>query len=169
MVIATLVSQHTMFLHRDSPPCNPVWQRLTTLPMARSIRQSRNSLLRWIKKPHFLLQVQHARLLTGKIVYSITCFLWLNFFGCETCRCFKFDTVEEIVDALQKEDSEWAKETLKLMGNVSPTSLKVTLQQLRTGANLTLGECFKMEYRLVQKFLVRHRSLRAIAHEKACC
>ncbi|KAI7883088.1 ClpP/crotonase [Lichtheimia hyalospora FSU 10163] len=71
-------------------------------------------------------------------------------------RCFKFDTVEEIIDALQKEDSEWAKETLKLMGNVSPTSLKVTLQQLRTGANLTLGECFKMEYRLVQKFLEEH-------------
>ena len=71
------------------------------------------------------------------------------------CRCFKFDTVEEIFAAVEKEDSEWGKETLKLLKGVSPTSLKITLQQLRTGATLTLGQCFKMEYHLVQKFLVR--------------
>ncbi|KAG2225376.1 hypothetical protein INT45_005620 [Circinella minor] len=71
-------------------------------------------------------------------------------------RCFKFDTVEEIFAAVEKEDSEWGKETLKLLKGVSPTSLKITLQQLRTGATLTLGQCFKMEYHLVQKFLRGH-------------
>lgn len=62
--------------------------------------------------------------------------------------------MEQIVEALEKEGSEWSIETLKALKAVSPTSLKVTLQQLRAGANLTLGQCFKMEYHLVQKFLV---------------
>lgn len=65
--------------------------------------------------------------------------------------------MEEIYAAVEKEgDTAWAKDTLKLLNSVSPTSLKVTLMQLRTGANLSLGQCFKMEYHLVQKFLEGH-------------
>ncbi|KAI7902948.1 ClpP/crotonase-like domain-containing protein [Cokeromyces recurvatus] len=72
-------------------------------------------------------------------------------------RCFKYDTISEIMNQLQQEpDSEWKQDTLKLMNAVSPTSLKVTLQQLRYGASLSLGQCFKMEYHLVQKFLQGH-------------
>lgn len=72
-------------------------------------------------------------------------------------RCFKYDTVGEIVAALEKEpETEWTKETLKLLNSMSPTSLKVTLQQLRNGSTLSLAQCFKMEYHLVQKFLQGH-------------
>ncbi|KAI9485455.1 MAG: ClpP/crotonase-like domain-containing protein [Benjaminiella poitrasii] len=72
-------------------------------------------------------------------------------------RCFKYDSVSEIMKQLEKEDeSDWKHEALKLMQAVSPTSLKVTLQQLRNGATLSLGQCFKMEYHLVQKFLEEH-------------
>lgn len=72
-------------------------------------------------------------------------------------RCFKYDHVEEIIAAVEKEeDSEWKKETLKALSNMSPTSLKVTLQQIRNGSTLSLAQCFKMEYHLVQKFLQGH-------------
>ncbi|GAN02623.1 conserved hypothetical protein [Mucor ambiguus] len=72
-------------------------------------------------------------------------------------RCFKFDTVGEIVHALEKEpETEFTKETLGLLNSMSPTSLKVTLQQIRNGASLSLAQCFKMEYHLVQKFLQGH-------------
>ncbi|KAI9313716.1 ClpP/crotonase-like domain-containing protein [Dichotomocladium elegans] len=71
-------------------------------------------------------------------------------------RCFKYDTVEEIVASLEKEETEWAEETLKLLKSMSPTALKVTLQQIRTGASLSLAQAFKMEYHLVQKFLEGH-------------
>lgn len=73
-------------------------------------------------------------------------------------RCFKFDTVGEIVQALEKEtaEPEFVQETLKLLHSMSPTSLKVTLQQIRNGASLSLAQCFKMEYHLVQKFLQDH-------------
>lgn len=72
-------------------------------------------------------------------------------------RCFKYDTVGEIVAALEKEpETEWTKGTLKLLNSMSPTSLKITLQQLRNGSTLSLAQCFKMEYHLVQKFLQGH-------------
>ena len=42
------------------------------------------------------------------------------------------------------------------MQEASPTSLKVTLAQLRRGAKLDIAKCFKMEYRMVQQFLDSH-------------
>lgn len=36
---------------------------------------------------------------------------------------------------------------------MSPLSLKVTLRQLKLGANKTLDECLQMEYRLAYRFL----------------
>ncbi|KAI9331143.1 ClpP/crotonase-like domain-containing protein [Pilaira anomala] len=72
-------------------------------------------------------------------------------------RCFKYDSVDEIMVALEKEpETEWKKETVKALNKMSPTSLKVTLQQIRNGSTLSLAQCFKMEYHLVQKFLEGH-------------
>ncbi|KAI9015239.1 ClpP/crotonase-like domain-containing protein [Phycomyces nitens] len=64
----------------------------------------------------------------------------------------QYDTVEEIIGSLEKEDSAWGAATLKLLNKMSPTSLKVTLQQLRNGASLSIAQSFKMEFHLVQKF-----------------
>ncbi|KAI8337104.1 ClpP/crotonase-like domain-containing protein [Chlamydoabsidia padenii] len=76
-------------------------------------------------------------------------------------RCFKFDNMKDIVDAVKKEEQQsstaaWAQETLKYLDSMSPTSLKVTLQQIRSGATLSIAQCFKMEFHLLQKFLTGH-------------
>jgi hypothetical protein len=42
-----------------------------------------------------------------------------------TIRCFRFDTIREIFDALEKEGGEWANKTLKTLRRMSPTSLQV--------------------------------------------
>ncbi len=47
----------------------------------------------------------------------------------------------------------FAKKQLSILRSVSPTSLKVTLEQLRRGAKMHLSDCFKMEYRMVRQFL----------------
>jgi 3-hydroxyisobutyryl-CoA hydrolase len=69
--------------------------------------------------------------------------------------------MKDIVDAVKKEEQHpstaaWAQETLKYLNSMSPTSLKVTLQQIRSGATLTIAQCFKMEFHLLQKFLTGH-------------
>ncbi|CAO3687052.1 unnamed protein product [Rhizopus stolonifer] len=72
-------------------------------------------------------------------------------------RCFKYDTVEEIIQALEKEEqNDWTQETLKSLSSMSPTSLKVSLLQIRSGGSLSIAQCLKMEFHLVQKFLQGH-------------
>ncbi len=67
-------------------------------------------------------------------------------------RLFAHGSVEEIVAALEREDSAWARETLETLRNASPTSLKVTLRMLRQ-APATREACFALEHRLSSRFL----------------
>ncbi|CAO3683678.1 unnamed protein product [Umbelopsis vinacea] len=69
-------------------------------------------------------------------------------------RCFRYDTVDAILEALDREKpTSFTRETKSKMLHYSPTSLRVILKLLKAGAKMTLGECLKMEYDLVQKFL----------------
>ena len=65
--------------------------------------------------------------------------------------------MNDIVAALEQmaaSGSEFGKETLETLCKMSPTSLMVTLEGLRRGANLpNLAEVLKMEYRLSQGFM----------------
>jgi enoyl-CoA hydratase len=63
-------------------------------------------------------------------------------------RVFAHDTVEEIVAALKREQSEFSEATLKTIGEKSPRGLKVTLRLLRQARRLkSLKECLVHEYR----------------------
>uniref|UniRef100_A0A1L8DYV6 3-hydroxyisobutyryl-CoA hydrolase, mitochondrial n=1 Tax=Nyssomyia neivai TaxID=330878 RepID=A0A1L8DYV6_9DIPT len=67
-------------------------------------------------------------------------------------ECFSGSTVEEILERLKKDNSEWAQKTLQTLAKMSPTSMKISKKQLDLGANMTLPEDLVMEYRLA----VRH-------------
>lgn len=63
------------------------------------------------------------------------------------------DSVEEILESLESmgSDSQFGQSTLKTLQQMSPTSLKVTLEGLKRGARArTVGEALQMEYRMVQ-------------------
>lgn len=77
-------------------------------------------------------------------------------------RCFKFNTVEEIFQALETEaqseqskHKEWAKKTLETLSIRSPTSLKVTLRQMRLGKKWSISETFQREHEISANFM-RH-------------
>jgi hypothetical protein len=57
------------------------------------------------------------------------------------------------VESLRAEQApdtrEWAGRTLSALERSSPTLLKVTLEQLRRGAALSLADCFRMELNLI--------------------
>ncbi|XP_017757669.1 PREDICTED: 3-hydroxyisobutyryl-CoA hydrolase, mitochondrial [Eufriesea mexicana] len=62
--------------------------------------------------------------------------------------CFSASCVEEIIERLKEDNSEWAKKTLQMLLKASPTSLKVTMSAIQNGSTLNLADCLKMEYRL---------------------
>lgn len=73
-------------------------------------------------------------------------------------RCFSKDSVPGIIAALKAEDGEtkgWAEKTLATLHQRSPTSVYVTLRQMRLGKNWSIVETFQREHQIAAKFM-RH-------------
>ena len=67
-------------------------------------------------------------------------------------RAFAYDTVEEIVDALVRDATSFARSTAATIATKSPTSLKLTLRALREGrSSATLIDCLRREYRVMAR------------------
>jgi enoyl-CoA hydratase len=72
-------------------------------------------------------------------------------------RAFGFDTVEEIVAALEKEQGEFAVATCATIAKRSPTSLKLALRLLRLAAgSASLIECLEREFTVASELLRQH-------------
>ncbi|XP_042907814.1 3-hydroxyisobutyryl-CoA hydrolase, mitochondrial [Parasteatoda tepidariorum] len=69
---------------------------------------------------------------------------------------FEADSVETIMENLKKEGSEWSRKNYEAVKKLSPTSLKVSFEQLKRGADMTLQNGLVMEYRLCQRFMADH-------------
>lgn len=64
------------------------------------------------------------------------------------------ENLEDIFSALQSMGSPFAQSTLETLNQMSPTSLKVTLEGLKRASKFNnIGECLAMEYRIVQAFM----------------
>jgi enoyl-CoA hydratase/carnithine racemase len=66
---------------------------------------------------------------------------------------FSFPTVEAILASLEEKQSNFAMKTKQTLLSKSPSSLKVTLQQLIEGEEKTLKECFATDLTLAKNFL----------------
>lgn len=71
-------------------------------------------------------------------------------------RCFGFDRIEDIMAALEKEAQPFTQEALSAMQDMSPTSMKIALRQIRLGKTMDFAEVMTMEYRLSQALLAGH-------------
>ncbi|XP_062566224.1 3-hydroxyisobutyryl-CoA hydrolase, mitochondrial-like isoform X2 [Saccostrea cucullata] len=87
----------------------------------------------------------------------------------EIDKLFDGDTVEQIVENLKKEGSEWAKKQLHTLSKMSPTSMKITLRQILEAETMTLQDVLVMEYRLSQRCVEDHdfyEGVRAVLVDK---
>ncbi|CAF0971777.1 unnamed protein product [Adineta steineri] len=73
-------------------------------------------------------------------------------------RVFSIDTknVETILERLKSDGSDFALKQLATLEKMSPTSLKLTFEQLKRGQKLDLKDCLIMEYRLAQNTMIGH-------------
>jgi enoyl-CoA hydratase/carnithine racemase len=72
-------------------------------------------------------------------------------------RCFSADRVENIVDRLQDSSENSAQAALQAMRKASPTSLKITLRNLREAASFKrVEECFQQDYRIALACIADH-------------
>ncbi|XP_041056149.1 3-hydroxyisobutyryl-CoA hydrolase, mitochondrial isoform X2 [Carcharodon carcharias] len=83
-------------------------------------------------------------------------------------RLFKTNSVEEILQNLKQDGSRFALQHLETLKKMSPTSMKITFQQLEEGATKNLSEVLVMEYRLSQACMRGHdfyEGVRAVTFE----
>jgi len=74
-------------------------------------------------------------------------------------RCFVHDNVEDIITTLREEEGptkEWAEKTLETLHQRSPTSVHVTLRQMRLGRDWTISETFRRELNMARIFMEGH-------------
>ncbi len=71
----------------------------------------------------------------------------------EIDEIFAGDSVEAILGRLSAAPYEWAKESLAAMERAAPLSLRVTLQQMRAGADLDFDAAMRREFRLTWRML----------------
>ena len=85
-------------------------------------------------------------------------------------RLFGFDRMEEIVEALQRDGSEWSRKELATLRTKSPHSMKLSLRQLRLGAQMPdFKDEMVMEYRLGGRAVQSHdfqEGVRAVIVDK---
>lgn len=75
----------------------------------------------------------------------------------EIDRCFSANSMEEIIDRLSGTETEFSEQALESLSKKSPTSLKVTLEQIRRGGVAkNFAETMQMEYRMSQHFALGH-------------
>jgi len=73
-------------------------------------------------------------------------------------RHFSKPSLEEILASLQEEaaNDPFAAETLATIAKRSPTSLAVTFRQIAAGHTLSMDECMRMEFRILNRMLEGH-------------
>ncbi|WP_040676690.1 enoyl-CoA hydratase/isomerase family protein [Nitratireductor pacificus] len=71
-------------------------------------------------------------------------------------RHFAHDTLDGVLGSLAADGGEWANAMHATLMARSPTSLRVTFRQIRTGATLTMDDCMRMEFRILSRMLVGH-------------
>lgn len=73
-------------------------------------------------------------------------------------RHFSSATLGELIGGLEREaeDDEFARQTLETLRAKSPTSLAVAFRQIRAGQTLSMDECMRMEFRIVNRMLRGH-------------
>lgn len=74
-------------------------------------------------------------------------------------RHFSQESLESVLASLKAEaeaGDDFAAKTLATMLSRSPTSLKVTWRQIRRGAGLSMDDCMRMEFRVLNRMLDGH-------------
>tara|TARA_R110000772_G_scaffold28740_7_gene72257 strand:+ start:458 stop:1507 length:1050 start_codon:yes stop_codon:yes gene_type:complete len=72
-------------------------------------------------------------------------------------KLFASDSLEEVIAALDADDSDWALKERGTLGTKSPQTCKVALRQLKEGAAMeTFADELRNEYRIASRVLVMH-------------
>ena len=65
-------------------------------------------------------------------------------------------TLDDLMASLERDRGAFAQETLKTLGRMSPTSLRLTFEQMQRGHGLDFDDVMQMEFRMVRRVMEGH-------------
>jgi len=72
-------------------------------------------------------------------------------------QCFAGQpSLDAVLNALREDGSAFAHETLQAIERMSPTSLHLTFEQMRRGADMEFNEVMQMEFAIVSRVMANH-------------
>lgn len=84
-------------------------------------------------------------------------------------RHFSAPTLSDVIASLETDSSEFAKKTLATILQRSPTSLSVAFRQVRAGLTMSMKDCMRMEFRILNRMLAGrdfYEGIRAVLIDK---
>jgi enoyl-CoA hydratase len=69
---------------------------------------------------------------------------------------FSANTIEAILERLERDGSDWALDTAATIRSKSPTATKLAFHQIREGKNKSFDDCMRMEFRMVNRVIAGH-------------
>ena len=66
----------------------------------------------------------------------------------------RFVLVEGVLERLDRDGSDFAADTARIIRSRSPTSLKLAFRLMREGKSHSLNDCLKMEYRVASRAVI---------------
>lgn len=70
--------------------------------------------------------------------------------------CFSYSTVEEMISALQNKQDNWCHDIANQLLQRSPTSLKVTLEQLKRAKSAPFDKVIETDFHIAKTMLIGH-------------
>jgi enoyl-CoA hydratase/carnithine racemase len=64
--------------------------------------------------------------------------------------------IEDLIDALRADGGDFAVQTMQTLSKMSPTSLKLTFEQMKRGDTLDFDDVMRMEFRIVRRVMEGH-------------
>ncbi|CAO3636658.1 unnamed protein product [Mucor hiemalis] len=61
-------------------------------------------------------------------------------------KCFNYDTIDEIIIALENDGSDFALETKNIISSNSPAASEIALENLRKAKYMTIAECLEIDF-----------------------
>lgn len=66
---------------------------------------------------------------------------------------FSGRSVEDVLDRLDRSETDFGQKTAKIIREKSPTSVLIAFEQMQRGKGLSFNECMKLEYRIASRIL----------------
>ena len=82
---------------------------------------------------------------------------------------FSKPTLADVIASLETDASEFAKKTLATILTRSPTSLSVAFRQIKAGLTMSMDDCMRMEFRILNRMLAGrdfYEGIRAVLIDK---